>query len=338
MVKVSFIVPAYNVSMYIKECIESIINQTEKEIEIIIVDDGSSDDTPAICDEYKKKDDRILVIHKQNGGLSSARLAGFKKATGKYVLFVDGDDYIESDMAKKLVMSAEENHSDVVLCGYYTNSKKGQFAHYLSLDKKIIYGRDDIIENYIQPFIGTKSNGINLPRFLCFKLLKRELIKYDFFKHENIYFSEDVVFNLLYTDYVNIISIVNEPLYHYRLNPTSLSNKHRPDKWHMYLNLIIFLRKYMTERNIEIDNERLDDTIATAISSSIDNAVISNNYNTYIKEISIIRSEKIVCDLLKNKREHESLSTRLSLTLLKFRCYSLLYFIRKNRLKLASRI
>lgn len=338
MVKVSFIVPAYNVSMYIRECIESIINQTEKEIEIIIVDDGSSDDTPSICDEYMEKDDRIIVIHKQNGGLSSARLAGFEKATGQYVLFVDGDDYIESDMARKLVLSAEENNSDVVLCGYYTNSKDQQAEYYLSLVKNIICGRDDITQNYIQPFTGTKKGGVNLPRFLCFKLLKRELIKADFFKHENIYFSEDIVFNLLYTDYVNTISIVNEPLYHYRLNPASLSNKYRPNKWQMYLNLIVFLKQYMTERNIEIDSERLYDTVATAIFSSIDNAVISGKYKTFIKEISMIRGEKIVQDLLKNNREHGSFSTALSLTLLKFRCYFLLYFIRKNRLKLASRI
>lgn len=177
MVKMSIIVPAFNIEAYIEDSIKSIISQTEKDIEIIIVDDGSTDKTPVICDEYANKDSRISVIHKTNGGLSSARLAGFQKATGKYILFVDGDDYIEPLMAEKLIESTEENNSDVVLCGYFTNSDDYEEKYYLSLVKNLITGREEIVEKYIQPFVGRKQNAINLPRFLCFKLLKRDLIK-----------------------------------------------------------------------------------------------------------------------------------------------------------------
>ncbi len=338
MVKVSFIVPAYNVESYIGECIESIINQTEKDTQIIIVDDGSTDKTPAICDDFAKKDDRIVVAHKENGGLSSARLAGFQKATGKYILFVDGDDYIEPLMAEKLIESAEENNSDVVLCGYFTNSNDYEEKYYLSLVKNLITGREEIIEKYIQPFVGRKQNAINLPRFLCFKLLKKELIKPDYFKHENIYFSEDVVFNLLYTDNVNVISVVNEPLYHYRNNPKSLSNKYRPNKWQMYLNLIVFLEDYLNERNIEIDNERLSDTVISAVFSSIDNAVISGSYKTYLKEVKQIGNDNLVKKRLPKNIQSQSFSIKLSLTLLKYKQLLLLYIIRKIRLKMASRI
>ena len=332
MVEVSFIIPIYNVGEHLNRCITSVLEQKEKNIEIILVDDGSTDMSPEICEEYLKLDERITVVNKVNGGLSYARLAGFNMARGKYILFVDGDDYIEPDMTHKLVASAKENNSDVVLCGYYTNTLKEQTAYYLSLLKNTIIGKENIINNYIQPFIGTKKGGLNLPRFLCFKLLKRELIEVDYFKHENIYFSEDIVFNLLYTDGVKIISVVNEPLYHYRLNNNSLSNRYRPNKWQMYLNLFAFLKEYLSDRNIEVDEERLNDTIISAVFSSIDNLVLSGKYRIYMREISKMRNDLFVVKLFQKKHEYESFSIRVSLTLLRLRLYRTLYFIRRIRL------
>ena len=332
MIKVSFIIPIFNVQNHLERCITSVLEQKEKNIEIILVDDGSTDLSPQICDEFSKLDGRITVLHKKNGGLSYARLTGFNMARGKYILFVDGDDYIEPDMTHKLIASAEESSSDVVLCGYYTNTAKEQTAYYLSLLKNTITGRDNIIKNYIQPFIGTKKGGLNLPRFLCFKLLKRELIDVDYFKHENIYFSEDIVFNLLYTDGVKTISVVNEPLYHYRLNSNSLSSKYRPNKWQMYLNLFAFLKEYLSDRDIEVDEERLNDTIISAVFSSIDNLVLSGKYRVYMREIVKIRNDLIIIKLFEKSHDYESFSIKVSLTLLKFRLYRTLYFIRRIRL------
>lgn len=99
---ISIIVPIYNVELYLEKCIESIINQTYKNLEIILVDDGSTDSCGKICDEYAKKDNRIKVIHKINGGLSDARNKGMEIAKGKYIGFVDGDDYVASDMYETL--------------------------------------------------------------------------------------------------------------------------------------------------------------------------------------------------------------------------------------------
>ena len=332
MVRVSFIIPIYDVAEHLNRCITSVLEQKERNIEIILVDDGSTDLSPEICDEYLKLDERISVVHKVNGGLSYARLTAFNMAKGNYVIFVDGDDYIEPDMTHKLIASAEENHSDIVLCGYFTNTEKEQTAYYLSLLKNTITGKDNIVENYIQPFIGTKKGGLNLPRFLCFKLLKRELIEVDYFKHENIYFSEDIVFNLLYTDNVKTISVVNEPLYHYRLNNNSLSNKYRPNKWQMYLNLFAFLKEYMTDRDINVDEERLNDTIISAVFSSIDNLVLSGKYRIYMREIVKMRNDLIIVKLFDQSHEYESFSIRVSLTLFKFRLYRTLYFLRRLRL------
>lgn len=114
--KVSIIVPVYNVRFYLSRCIDSILNQTYHNLEIIIVDDGSTDGSTAICDEYKEKDARINVIHKINGGLSSARNAGLDIATGEYILFVDSDDFIENEMVEKLYDALLSSGADMCVC------------------------------------------------------------------------------------------------------------------------------------------------------------------------------------------------------------------------------
>lgn len=106
-----------------KKCVDSILAQTYKDIEVILVDDGSKDQSGAICDEYKAQDNRIKVIHKQNGGVSTARNAGLRAAKGTYVQFVDSDDYLENNITENMVRVMEENGSDLVVCGYQRHEK-----------------------------------------------------------------------------------------------------------------------------------------------------------------------------------------------------------------------
>ena len=113
---ISVIVPIYNVEKYLDRCVGSIINQTYKNLEIILVDDGSPDNCPQMCDDYAKKDSRIKVVHKENGGLSDARNAGMKVATGEYVSFIDSDDYISLDFYETLLETIVDNDSDIVEC------------------------------------------------------------------------------------------------------------------------------------------------------------------------------------------------------------------------------
>ena len=115
---VSVIIPAYNIEDYIGRCLDSIISQTYKNLEIIVVDDGSRDHTGEILDNYAKKDRRIKVIHKENGGVSSARNKGIEAAEGDYIGFIDGDDLIEPEMYKTLVDLLEEENADIAHCGY----------------------------------------------------------------------------------------------------------------------------------------------------------------------------------------------------------------------------
>ena len=127
--KISVIIPFYNVKAYVNRCLESIVGQTYKNLEIICVDDGSSDGTSAILDEWAKKDDRINVIHKPNGGVSSARNTGLDAATGDYIGFVDGDDYLDHSMYETLYSALRKYNADIASCSYYqgndNNWKKG---------------------------------------------------------------------------------------------------------------------------------------------------------------------------------------------------------------------
>lgn len=128
--KISIIVPVYNVEKYLDECVNSIINQTYKNIEIILVDDGSKDACGAMCDAYGRSDARIKVVHKQNGGLSSARNAGLDVATGDYIGFIDSDDYISLDMFEDLFKLIASDNADLSMCGIYDLYDDGATARY----------------------------------------------------------------------------------------------------------------------------------------------------------------------------------------------------------------
>ena len=135
--KISIVVPIYKVEQYLDKCVNSLVNQTYKEIEILLVDDGSPDRSPKMCDKYAQEDPRIKVIHKVNGGLSDARNFGLKEVVGEYVLFVDSDDYIDVDTCEKFVSIMKDNKPDIVVGNAYRleNNKKYPMKHNLNTNE-----------------------------------------------------------------------------------------------------------------------------------------------------------------------------------------------------------
>lgn len=133
---ISIIVPAYNIESYILRCIQSLQSQTYDNLEIIIVNDGSVDGTGKIINEIAEKDNRIVVIHKENGGVSSARIAGINAATGEYIGFVDGDDYVEPEMFEHLLKNAEDSEADISHCGYQMVFPDGHIDYYYNTGRK----------------------------------------------------------------------------------------------------------------------------------------------------------------------------------------------------------
>lgn len=156
-VKISIIVPVYKVEKYLVRCIDSILNQTYKDFELILVDDGSPDNCGDICDEYSKKDNRITVIHKENGGLMSAWMAGVEKVTGDYIGFVDSDDYVDVDMFEKLYQKAKEYNADIVMCDRYdVHGEKINIVNCKCIKPGFYQNEqmDEIYENILPKFSG----------------------------------------------------------------------------------------------------------------------------------------------------------------------------------------
>lgn len=186
---ISVIVPIYNVEDYLDRCVDSIINQTYKNLEIILVDDGSPDNCPKMCDDYAKKDSRIKVVHKKNGGLSDARNAGMKVATGEYVSFIDSDDYISLDFYETLLQTIVDNDSDIVECSVVKFYEDNNFDEY-SDDLKVtnydtLYALDGLInENPFKQHVWNKlyksSVALDIP-YAVGKLNEDEFWTYQVF-------------------------------------------------------------------------------------------------------------------------------------------------------------
>lgn len=168
-IQISIIVPVFNVERYLCKCIDSILNQTFDKFELILVDDGSQDTCPQICDNYAKKDDRVKVIHKKNGGQGSARNMGLDIAKGEYIGFVDSDDYIEIDMYQKMINAIKKNEADLAICGY---KKVQPFIRISTVNyfKEIqLYSNKELMKKYISTsYIQT---------VIWNKLYKKELFK-----------------------------------------------------------------------------------------------------------------------------------------------------------------
>lgn len=188
---VSIIVPIYKVEKYLNRCIESIVHQTYDFLEIILVDDGSPDQCPDICDAWAKKDSRIRVIHKQNGGLSDARNAGLSVATGKYIAFVDSDDWIHPQMYERLIKVAEITGSDIVNCKYETSyEEKIDILEEESLEHKVLN-----VEEALKSLILEK----NIRQVVWNKIYRRKILKGIWFEkgkfHEDEFWTYRVIAN-----------------------------------------------------------------------------------------------------------------------------------------------
>lgn len=198
---VSVIVPVYNIEKYISKCVESIIDQTYTCLEIILIDDGSTDHSSFICNSFREKDNRIKVIHKPNGGLSDARNAGLDAATGEYVTFIDGDDWYKADAIERLITAAKEHNADIVAMGAAIVSPDCSEERFEHPDFKV--------ESSKEYFVGI-CNGVRTPS-VCTKLIKRSLIESqrflkgrlneDFYFTLNLLFAEATIVTIAYAGY-----------------------------------------------------------------------------------------------------------------------------------------
>ena len=232
---ISIIVPIYNVSKYLDRCMDTILNQTYKNLEIIMVDDESPDDCGKKCDEYAKKDDRIVVIHKKNAGLGMARNSGLEIAKGQYVGFIDSDDYVSKDMFEKLYETLKENNADTCFGRYYDVDSNGNAREAKEYYKRDLYQGNQVKE-LILGMIGSlpeDPGDVEIGMSVWKGLYSMELInKYNLkFPSEREFISEDIVFHMEYLQKAQVVADCNNFGYYYCDNGASLTKSYKVDRF-----------------------------------------------------------------------------------------------------------
>lgn len=224
---ISIIVPVYNVEKYLRKCIDSIRNQTYTNIEIILINDGSTDTSGKICDEFKEQDERITVVHQENQGISMVRNMGIKLAKGNFIGFVDSDDYIENDMFETLYKLNKKYNSDISIVSFY--------EHY---NEKIISVRNSKKLEILDKTEGLKELliDIKIQSYLWNKLFRKELLNnIEFPEGKNF---EDISAMLLIFEKSNKIVLLEEPKYHYVRRDNSIVGKKNYKTYKDYLEII----------------------------------------------------------------------------------------------------
>ncbi len=311
MKKVSVIIPVYNVEKYIKKCLDSLVNQTLSDIEIIVVNDGTPDNSQIIIDEYVKKyPDKVISIVKENGGQGSARNIGLEKATGEYIGYVDSDDYVELNMYEELYGKAKENDSDIIICGnnivYENNSKKIPEINY-----------DNKFNNFENAFFGKMA--------VWNKLYKKEILINNNIKFKEKVWYEDFAFTLKTLVNAKTIDFLDKSLYNYLWREGSTMNNNNVkrnleildafDDIRNYLISNDLLNKYYSYLEFNAINHIYVSTVVRVINANASNDLkkevtdklleyMNSNFkdfknNKYIKTLSMNR--KIIYYLIKFK-------------------------------------
>ena len=273
---ISVIVPVYNSEKYLKRCIDSILNQTYKAIELILVDDGSPDNCGKICDEYAKKDKRVRVIHKTNAGVSAARNSGIEIALGNYATFVDSDDYIEPEMYSNMMEKVHQYNCDVVMCDcikdftdhseIYTHDIRAGF-----------YDKEQLVNEYYPHLL--MMENVEYPATISNWLILFNRNKLGNLRYVvGVRYSEDLLFGaqLVYnTD--SFYYMKEQAYYHYYMNPTSATHKFTVDKWNDYKTLHFEIIKYFSECESFDFSHQIDLCLLFFVYNSVSNIFSADN-------------------------------------------------------------
>lgn len=327
--KVSVVIPIYNVEKYLDRCISSVVNQTYENIEIILVDDGSPDNCPAICNDWAKKDNRIKVIHKQNAGLGMARNTGIDHATGDYIFFFDSDDYVDERIVEKCVDSAVKTNADTVVYGRKDLFEDGTVIEKRINSKKSFYCGNEI-KNIILPGMFTYDFGFGVSawgKMFSLDIIRNNELR---FKSEKEIISEDAYFTLEYFSNVSGLFLISEGLYYYFKRNNSLSRSFKKDRQQMNN---IFLLK-----SIELINkQKLPNTVLTHLTVRYHLFTLSALKQIYSSDLPLKQKKSEIYKILKDNVLRSTLKNdvivledtfvRLFFSLLKNRLNSFCYFL-----------
>lgn len=334
-VKVSIIVPVYNVEKYLKRCLNSLIKQTLQEIEIIIVNDGSTDNSLAICKEFENIDKRIKVYSKNNEGLGLTRNYGISKCNGKYIAFVDSDDFVSLDFYEKMYTNIEENNTDAVFAEFRNHRNDGTD----SVGEKNSF-KEDIVstKEYLYNILHVKNESLYGKDYLNMSvwrsLYKREIIeKYNIkFESERKFISEDILFNIDFCEVSNKISFQKDTYYYYCYNSDSLTKKYKKNRFEMdlilYEEIIRRMKKY-NDYNSKIKCG-IDNFFLGYLRAVIKDEVFCQEKTKpeKINRIKEILNNNSVRKILKN-REYDTFTRKIYDDLMYFKQIYIIYYLVK---------
>ena len=287
--KISVIIPIYKVEQYLDECVESVVNQTYTNLEIILVDDGSPDHCPELCDRWAEKDARIKVIHKENGGLSDARNAGIDVAVGDYIGFVDSDDWIKTDMYEKMLQALIKENADICACNILSCYE----------DRQIGWGSSDYFVGNSEQILSRLYDDSRYPVSAWNKLYKKKC-------WETLRFPKGKICEDAFTTYrlvheADRIVQISEPLYCYRIRPqsimTSTFSKKRMDEEEAWRTNYEFVRDNYPSLKMKAYDFYLQRV------NRILHTMTKSNRNTYLKEykyLNGIRRKNLMYVLLRS--------------------------------------
>lgn len=301
MPKVSVIIPCYGVEKYLGRCMDSVLKQTLSDIEIILVDDGSKDKVPEMCDEYARQDDRIKVIHKANGGLGYARNSGLEIATGEYVAFLDSDDYVDLAIYESLYNEVEKENADAVFCGFNLEGDKGHWTKSNEIDtNQIFQGKG--VTRFMLDMVANAPEEPNERRYYMsvWRAIYRRSIIIDNnikFPSEREVASEDIPFQVDFLKLSQKIAYIPDNLYYYCNNSTSLTATYKKEKYDRFK----YLRSVLIEKLKFVDGSlvRCDRFFIGYTRTQLHHLMLSSESNK-TEQIRCIVNDPIWCEIVKN--------------------------------------
>lgn len=314
---------------FLGRCLDSVVNQTYTALDIILINDGSTDSSGDICNAYAQNDPRINVIHQANGGVSSARNAGLDIATGDYISFVDPDDYIELNTYETLIPYLDNNSIDILRFNAY---RKGEILNQLPFKGE--YSGERFEQEIVLPMVGSeKFGGMFILGVLWIHLFRRKVIEKNHIRfNKELRRCEDRLFTITAMLHSNRMFFIDSGLYHYQVNDESLSNRYDPIRWQQELIFLDDLKKAYTHAKsdsfIAEANKRIKNDYTLRAVTSINNEYFTNNTNSFFKRYknikTIINNPNTRLAIKDIQREKSGLKGDLIIGMIKYRLILLL--------------
>lgn len=328
-VKFSIIIPVYNVNNYLSECVNSVLNQTYKEFEVLLIDDGSTDGSSKLCDKYNRENSQVHVFHQKNQGVASARNLGIEQASGDYILFLDSDDWIDSKTLEYLENRLEKKQYDVIIFSYAKEYGDNSYIKYVIEDNQ--FSEDELSKVVYRRLFGLTNSELKHPESLeymstCWgKAYRKECLHNCKFQNiEQIGSFEDGLFNMDVLNENTTVEYINKPLYHYRYTKNSLSSKYRSNLQSQWNTLFSIIQQKINENALSNDyQEAFNNRIALSVLGIGMNEIGNPN-------LRFFKFNKYIRDYINAKQYRNAVST-MKLKELPF-AWKMLLFCCKHRL------